>query len=56
MDWQKSILQKYKIYYFKYREFYDIFTINNQIFDNSIQINIKFTFTAVYEYISYYLI
>ena len=55
----KSILQKDKIYCFKYREFYNIFTINNHIFDNSIPINIKFTFTVheyiiVYEYISYY--
>ena len=50
MDWQKSILQKDKIiYYFKYREFSGIFTINDHIFDNSVQINIKFTFT-VYEY------
>ena len=53
MDWQESILQKDKIYYFKYREFYDIFTINNHIFYQSIQINIKLTFT-VYEYIIVY--
>ena len=45
MDWQKCILQKDKIYYFKYREFSDIFTINNHIFDKSIQTNIKLTFT-----------
>ena len=58
-DWQESIIQK--AYYFKYREFSGIFTINDQMInsDNSIQINIKFTFTAyeyiiVYEYISYY--
>ena len=49
MDWEKIILQKDKIYYFKYRYFYGIFTINNCISDNSIQINIKFTF-IVYEY------
>ena len=53
MDWQKSLLQKDKIYNFKCREFYGIFLINNQIIDNSIQINIKFTF-VVYEYRSYY--
>ena len=34
------------IYYFKYRELSDIFTVNDQISDNSIQINyITFTFT-----------
>ena len=38
------------IYYFKYREFWGISTINNHISDNSIQININFTF-IVYEYI-----
>ena len=38
MDWQKSILQKDII-----------FTINDHISDNSIQINIKFIFT-IYEY------
>ena len=59
MDWQKSILQKDNIYYFKYRGFEGIVTINNHIFDNSIQINIKFTFIVheymiVYKYISYY--
>ena len=58
MDWQKSMLQKH-IYYFKYREFSGIFTINDNISHNSIQINIKFTFTVyeyiiVYEYISYH--
>ena len=53
MDWQKSIIQKDIIYYFKYREFSGIFTINDHISDNSIQINIKFTFT-VYEYIIVY--
>ena len=53
MDWQKSVLQKDKIYNFKYRECTintDICTINNHIFDNLIQISIKFTFT-VYDYI-----
>ena len=50
MDSQKIILQKDKIQYLKYREFRDIFTftINNHILDNSIQINIGFTF-IVYE-------
>ena len=38
------------MYYFKYRELQSIFTINDHISDNSIQVNIKFTFT-VYEYI-----
>ena len=46
MDWQKSIIQRDIIYYFKYQEFSGMFAINNS--DNSIQINIKF-FT-VYEY------
>ena len=55
MDWRKIVLQK-DIHYFKYREFSGIFTINDHISDNSIQINIKFTFTVheyviVYEYI-----
>ena len=36
-------------YYFKYGEFSGIFTINDNISDNSIQINIRFPFT-VYEY------
>ena len=49
----KSIIQKDIIYYFKYREFSGIFTINDHISDNSIQINIRFTFT-VYEYIIVY--
>ena len=53
MDWQKSIIQKDIIYYFKYREFSGIFAINDHISDNSIQIKIKFTFT-VYEYITAY--
>ena len=53
MGWLKSILQKDVIYYFKYREFSGIFTINDHISDNSIQIKIKFTFT-VYEYIIVY--
>ena len=53
MDWQKSMLQKNIIYYFKYQEFSGIFTINDHISDNSIQINIKFTFT-VYEHIIAY--
>ena len=30
MDWQKSIIQKGIIYYFKYREFSGIFAINNK--------------------------
>ena len=47
------VFQKYIIYYFKYREFSGIFTINDHISDNSIQINIRFTFT-VYEYIISY--
>ena len=50
MDWQKSILQKDKTYYLKYQELQGIFTTNNHIFDNAIQINIKFTF-IVCEYI-----
>ena len=53
MDWQKSTLQKDKTYYSKYREFSGIFTINDHISDNSVQINIKFIFT-VYEYIIVY--
>ena len=36
-------------YYFRYGEFSGIFTINDNISDNSIQINIRFPFT-VYEY------
>ena len=36
-------------YYFKYGEFSGIFTINDNISANSIQINIRFPFT-VYEY------
>ena len=36
-------------YYFKYGEFSGIFTINDNISDNSIQINIRFPF-IVYEY------
>ena len=51
----KSIIQKDIIYYFKYREFSGIFTINDHISDNSVQINIKFTFTA-YEYNEYILL
>ena len=54
MDWQKSILQKDTIYYFKYRGILrHIFTINDHISDNSLQINIKCTFT-VFEYIILY--
>ena len=49
MDWQKIILQKDKIDYFKYREFKEIFAINKHISANSIQTNVKFTFIA-YEY------
>ena len=49
MDWQKSILKKDIIYCLKYQKFYVIFSINNHISNNSIQINIKFTFT-MYEY------
>ena len=53
------ITEKYNI--FKYPEFSGIFTINDHISDNSIQINIKFTFTVheyiiVYEYIWIYSI
>ena len=55
MDWQKVILQNDKIYYYKYREFWGILTINNQFSDNSIQTNINFTF-IVYEYIVLYII
>ena len=51
MDWQKKLLQK--AHYFKYRTFSGIFTINDHISNNSIQINIKFIFT-VYEYIIIY--
>ena len=47
MDWKKIIMQKDIIYYFKYREFSGIFTINDHISDNSIQINIKFTLSLV---------
>ena len=54
MDWRKIVLQK-DIHYFKYREFSGIFTINDHISDNSVQINIKFTFTA-YEYNEYILL
>ena len=50
MDSQKSMLHKDITYYFKYREFSGIFTVNDHISDNSIQINIKFTFT-VCEYV-----
>ena len=46
------ILQKDITYYFKQREFSDIFTKNDHTSDNSVQMNIKFTFT-VYEYIIY---
>ena len=46
------ILQKDITYYFKHREFSDIFTKNDHTSDNSVQMNIKFTFT-VYEYIIY---
>ena len=50
------MLQKDIAYYFKYREFSGIFTVNDHISDNSIQINIKLTFTVceyviVHEYI-----
>ena len=51
----KSILQKDITYCFKYREFSGIFTVNYHISDNSVQINIKFTFT-VYEYIIAYVV
>ena len=53
MDWIESILQRDIIDYFKYQEFSSIFTIKDHISDNSIQINIKFTFT-VYEYTTLY--
>ena len=49
----RNILQKDIIYYFKYWGFSGIFTINDHISDNSIQINIRFTFTA-HEYIIVY--
>ena len=62
MDWQKIILQKDKIDYFKYREFKEIFAINKHISANSIQTNVKFTFIAygymyrfIYIYISFYI-
>ena len=48
----KNILQDDIIYYFKYREF-TIFTVDDHISDNSLQINIRFTFT-VYEFIIVY--
>ena len=48
----KNILQDDIIYYFKYREF-TIFTVDDHISDNSLQINIRFTFT-VYEFITVY--
>ena len=47
MDWQKSTLQKDIIYNSKYREFSGIFTINDHISDNSVQINIKFILSLV---------
>ena len=47
MDWQKSTLQKDITYYSKYREFSGIFTINDHISDNSVQINIKFILSLV---------
>ena len=47
IDWLKSILQKDMSYYFKYREFLGIFTINDNISDNSIQLNIKFILSLV---------
>ena len=50
IDWQKFILQNYKIYYFKYQEFWGVYTINNHVSDNSIQININST-VIVCEYI-----
>ena len=55
MDWHKSILLKDITRYFKYREFSGIFTIDDHISGNSIQINIKFAFTVTtYEYIIVY--
>ena len=54
MDWQIVILQKDTIYYFKYGEFWGIFTINTNIPDNSIQTNIRFTI-IVCEYIILFL-
>ena len=53
MDWIESILQRDIIDYFKYQEFSSISKIKDHISDNSIQINIKFTFT-VYEYTTLY--
>ena len=46
---EKMFIQKDKICDFKQQELEGIFTINNHVFHNSIQINIKFTF-IVYEY------
>ena len=50
---KKYITERYnillQIYCFKYREFLGIFTINDHISDNSIQFNIKFTFTLYKE-------
>ena len=46
------------ICYFKYKDFKGIFTVNDYISDNLIQINIKFTFTLydIYLYINIYSI
>ena len=49
----KNIFQKDITYYSKYREFSGMCTINDHISDNSVHINIKFTFT-MYEYIIVY--
>ena len=46
MDWQKSVIQKDIIYYFKYENCQAYLQqVTNS--DNSVQINIKFTFTAI---------
>ena len=55
MDWQKSVIQKDIIYYFKYENCQAYLQqVTNS--DNSVQINIKFTFTAyIYTYIYIYI-
>ena len=55
MDWQKSVIQKDIIYYFKYENCQAYLQqVTNS--DNSVQINIKFTFTAyIYTYVCMYI-
>ena len=57
-EWIGKKVYYRKIYYFRYREFWAIFTINDHISDYSIQINIKFTIAVhdiwLYMNISYY--